>query len=182
MKGRALFAAFFAFASETFAINLEENAAPLFYSCRNAAQAGLYFDKATDEIRGTDFRVDPTDRWDFVLKKFGSYKELPEGCRQEAESKGKAAAMLMKGDVAKGDYCLEQTFFGQGGKQLTGTKFCSMIVGRNKHIVFCGKENQISFDTERRYGVSGENSVFAFMSRLTTSLTVSKFVCERLDR
>jgi hypothetical protein len=169
------------------ALDLRKVTKDLYYECRKEMSAGLYKDPKSGEIQATVFQVDPSDRWEMKLVRLKSaddLKNVPHACGSERAVRGYFPKSFSD-DFP--EFCSVNTYTSQG-HGLVVAEHCELSrSGSNEryNAITCGLGDTTFFDSDRLFGIDGKNSIRGFgdlSAKIVRYASVSKFVCERLDR
>lgn len=169
------------------ALDLRKVTKDLYYECHTEMSAGLHKDPKTGEIQATVFEPDPSDRWEMKLVRLQSSVDLekvPHACVSEREKRDRMAPSLFYKTIP--EFCNLTTYKAGGDSAVIATHCVVRSRGMNDdryNALNCGLGDSLYFDSDRLWGIDGSNSVSCFGSKnYCLSATVSKFVCQRLDR
>jgi hypothetical protein len=169
------------------ALDLRKVTEDLFYECRNEMSAGLHKDPKSGKIEATVFEVNPSDRWEMRLVRLQSPEDLekvPNACVSEREKRGGMAPSPFYKSIP--EFCNLTTYKAGGDVAVIATHCVVRNQDSNNdryNALNCGLGDATYFDSDRLWGIDGSNSISCFGSKnFCLSATVSKFVCERLDR
>jgi hypothetical protein len=170
------------------ALDLRKVTKDLFYECRNEMSAGLYKDPKSGKIEATVFQTDPSERWEMRLVRLKSQEDLkkvPHACGSEREKRGSYFPKIFYDDFP--EFCKITTYVSEG-RTLVTAEHCELTSSSSNERhngIACGLGNTTFFDSDRLFGIDGENSIpsFGYLSaKFVRYASVSKFVCQRLDR
>lgn len=170
------------------ALDLRKATKDLFYECRNEMSAGLHKDPKSGKIEATVFQTDPSERWEMKLVRLKSQEDLkkvPHACGSEREKRGSYFPKIFYDDFP--EFC-KITTYATEGRTLVVAEHCELSrSGSNErhNAVACGLGDTTFFDSDRLFGIDGENSIPGFgdlSAKFVRHASVSKFVCQRLDR
>jgi len=171
------------------ALDLRTVVKDLYYECRTEMSAGLHKDPKSGKIEATVFQSDPSDRWEMKLVRLKSQddiKKVPHACGSEREKRGSYFPKIFYDDFP--EFCKIDTFTSEG-HTLVRAEHCELTrsVSSNQryNAIACGLGDTTFFDSDRLFGIDGNNAISGFgdlASKIVRSASVSKFVCQRLDR
>lgn len=170
------------------ALDLRKATKDLYYECRNEMSAGLHKDPKSGKIQATVFQTDPSERWEMKLVRLKSkedLKKVPHACGSEREKRGSYFPNIFNDDFP--EFCKIETYVSDG-HTLVVAEHCELASsGSNErhNAIACGIGDTTFFDSDRLFGIDGENSIPGFgdlSAKLVRHASVSKFVCQRLDR
>jgi hypothetical protein len=150
--------------------------------------AGLWKDPTSGKIEATVFKVDPSDRWEMKLVRVKSQEDLkrvPHACGSE---RGKRDGFSNSFHEDFPEFCKIDTVTSEG-RALVVAEHCrlvsSSITSKRYNAIACGLGDSTFFDSDRLFGIDGPSAILAFgnqSGKFVRHASVSKFVCQRLDR
>lgn len=171
------------------ALDLRTVTKDLYYECRTEMSAGLHKDPKSGKIEAKVFKVDPSDRWEIKLVRVKSQEDLkrvPHACGSQRSKRDGFFPNSFDEDFP--EFCKMDTVTSEG-RTLVFAEHCQLTslssANQRYSAISCGLGDSTFFDSDRLFGISAPSTIAFFgdqSAKFVRYASVSKFVCQRLDR